>query len=393
MHKDFPILLDGIHYLDSAATTQKPHQVIDAVSDFYKKYNANVGRSTHTLSGEANRIFEDGRNLVKEFINAKRFDEIIFTKNTTDGINLVANILLQNLKDGDEIILSELEHHSNIVPWQIIAKKKNLVIKYIKLNTKYELDMDHYLSLISEKTKVVSINYISNVLGCVNPVKEIINIAKKHGAYTVIDCAQAMTHLSVDVQELDVDFACFSGHKMYAPNGIGVMYGKHALLKSFNPIYGGGGMVTGVSEDSYKLNSLPYCLEPGTQDTASVYGLIKAIEYIKTIGYKQLQLHDNELQIALLNMLKKYPEVEIIGPSENRVCIISFTINNIHSHDIAEIFNSEGIYIRSGHCCCSFLMNKLNINGVARISTSIYNNTNCVNAVEKAIKKCIEIFK
>ena len=399
MKEDFPILQRKINgkelvYLDNSATTQKPQQVIDAVVSFYKETNANVHRGIHTLSEEASQMYEEARETAAKFIHAKK-EEIIFTSGTTESLNALAYMLEEELQEGDEIILSEMEHHANIVPWQELAKRKKLQIKYIPITKEYRLDLKKAKELITDKTKLVSIVHISNTLGSINPIKEIIKIAHNVNAYAIIDAAQSAPHIPLNVKELDCDFLAFSGHKMLAPTGIGVLYGKKELLEKLPPYFFGGGMIKEVTKEKTSFANIPEKFEAGTPKIAQAIGLAKAIEYLQKIGMKNIEKQQKELTAYTLKELQKVPGLQIIGPQDarNRAAVFSFTIDGIHTHDIAEILNREGIAVRSGNHCTMPLHNKLGLSGTTRASLYIYNTKDDIDKLINGIKIAQEIFK
>jgi|TARA_B100001971_G_C18221758_1_gene557669 cysteine desulfurase/selenocysteine lyase len=397
LRKDFPILNVKVHgkpliYLDSAATSQKPKQVIESVSDYYENYNSNIHRSIHKLGEEATLAYEDVHKKVAEFINAE-FEEIIFTKNTTESLNLLAYSLTQDLKEGDEIIISQMEHHSNFVPWQQLAKKNNLKLKFIEIDEEGNLKLDQLNELLNEKTKIVSLTHVSNVLGTINPIEEISKIIKeKSKALFVVDGAQAVPHMKVDVKDLDVDFYAFSGHKMLGPTGIGILYGKKELLEKMQPFLYGGEMIKEVTLEDTKFNDLPWKFEAGTMNIAQAIGLKAAIDYLEKIGMKNIQNHDQELVNYCYEKLSEIKEVEIYGPKE-RSSLISFNIKNVHAHDTATILDGEGIAVRAGHHCAMPLHTELNIPASVRASFYLYNTKEEIDKLVEAIHKVIKVFK
>lgn len=396
--KDFPILKQKIKgkplvYLDNSATTQKPKKVIQAIIEYYEKDNANVHRGVHELSMRASEAYEHAHQIVADFIHAA-FEEIIFTKGTTESLNLVASSLGKNLKKGDEIVLSEMEHHSNFVPWQQIAREKGAKIQLIPLTKEYRLDMKAAEKLISKKTKIVSLIHCSNVLGTVNPIKELAQKAHKVGALMIIDAAQSVPHMKVDVKDLDCDFLAFSGHKMFAPTGIGVLYGKKELLERLEPYQYGGGMIQEVTLEKTTWNELPWKFEAGTPNIEGALGLARAIEYMQDIGMGNIERYNQELTEYALRQLSTIKGLVIIGPKENkdRAAVISFTLEGLHPHDVGEILNQEGVAIRGGNHCAMPLMTSLKIIGTNRASFQIYNTKEDVDSLIKGIKKAQEIF-
>ncbi len=393
--KDFPILKQKIHgkplvYLDNAATTQKPKSVIDAIKKFYEEKNANVHRGIHKLSEDATATFESARNTIAKFINAHEH-EVVFTKGTTDSINMIVLMLEPHLSKGDEVILTEMEHHSNLVPWQRL-QQKGVVLKFIPITEDYELDIASYEKLLTKKTKVVSLTFISNVLGIQNNIKKIAAAAHHVGAICVIDAAQAAAHTKIDVKHLDVDFLCFSGHKVYGPTGIGVLWGKESLLTKYDPPHRGGGMIREVTLTSSTWADMPAKFEPGTQNISGAVALATAINYITSIGIKNIEEHEHALTDYCISKLQKIPEITILGNKRSKG-IISFVIDGIHPHDIAHFLDQHGIAVRAGHHCCQPLMKKLGITGTTRASFALYNTEADVDALIKALKELIEVFK
>ena len=355
--KDFPLLKNSnITYLDSGATTQKPIQVINAVDEFYKKYNANPHRGAYSLSVEATEIYEDTRTKIAKFINAKHREEIIFSKNATESLNLIAySYGLENLKEDDEVVISIMEHHSNLVPWQKVTKKTGAKLKYMYINDEFELTDEEIEEKITDKTKIVGITHVSNVLGTINNVKKIIEYAHKKGAIVIVDASQSIPHMKIDVQELDADFLVFSGHKMLAPLGIGVLYGKKEILEKMTPFLMGGDMIEYVYEQETTFAMLPNKFEAGTQNVEGVIGLGAAIDYIENIGYDKIQQIENEVVSYAMQELKKldYLAVYATPNKENYSSVISFNINGVHPHDVASILDSKGVCVRSRKPLCT----------------------------------------
>ena len=368
---EFPIFKRKINghnliYLDSASTSQKPTQVINSIKEYYEKFNSNVHRGVYKISEEATLAFENSRSNVASLINSYP-EEIIFTSGTTKSINMLANILSMNyLKKGDEIIITEMEHHSNLVPWQIASKLYGLKLKYVKLTNNGSIDINKLESLFTEKTKLITITHVSNVLGTINPIKEIAKIAHKHNSLILVDGAQSVPHMTIDVKSLDIDFLAFSGHKMLASTGIGILYGKKKLLESLQPSEFGGGMISNVSLNNSSWNESPWKFEAGTPNVEGAISLSTAISYLKSIGLEKIEKHEKELTKYTLEQLEKIENIKVYGPSE-RSGIISFNINKLHPHDISAILDREGIAIRGGHHCAMPLMKFLRINGTARI--------------------------
>lgn len=393
--KDFPIFEnDDLIYLDSAATSQKPKTVIDAVSKYYENYNANTGRSAYKLAETSTEMLESARVSVQNFINAKHDYEIIFTKSTTESINLVAySYLYDNLNKDDEVAVLISEHHANLLPWQNICKMKSAKLVYLYFDENFIISDSEINTKINSKTKFVACSIVSNVLGIINPVEKIIKRAHDFGAVVMVDAAQSIAHYKSDVLQLDCDFLAFSGHKMYAPMGVGVLYGKEKLLNKMNPFLLGGGMVEYVYEDSVTFNTLPYKFEGGTPNVASIVGLHEAIKYIENIGYQNIEIHQKELFEYTTKKLKSLDFVSIIGDNNpNRTSIISIIVSNIHSHDVASILDSKYVCIRSGNHCAQPLLRKLEINSTARISFGIYNETKDIDKLIDALIFAKELF-
>lgn len=396
IRKDFPILQRKIHgkplvYFDNAATSQKPKQVIDAITNYYQNHNANVHRSIHQLGEEATSEYEGAREKVADFINAPLSENVIFTKNSTEGLNLLAYSLTANLKKGDEIVISQLEHHSNFVPWQQLAKQKGLKLKFIKINKNIELDEESIKKNITKKTKIVSVNHISNAIGTINDVEKITKIAHENNALMIVDGSQSVPHMPVDVKKIDSDFYVFTGHKMLGPTGIGVLYGKKEMLENMQPFLYGGEMISEVKFDDTTFNKLPWKFEAGTPNIAEAIGLGAAIDYLKKIGMEKINEHDSALTQYALEKLKKIKDVTVYGPKE-RCAILSFNVKGVHAHDVSQILDSEGVAIRAGHHCCMPLMSVLGIGSTARASFYLYNTEEEVDVFIKAIHKVKRIF-
>ena len=395
--KDFPIFKNkDITYLDSGATTQKPQCVINAIDSYYKECNANPHRGAYSLSIEATEKYESTREKIAKFINAKNREEIIFSKNATESLNLIAySYGLDNLKKDDEVVLSIMEHHSNLVPWQYVTKKTNSKLKFMYINKDYELSKEEIESKITDKTKVVGITHVSNVLGTINNVKKIIKYAHKKGAVVIVDASQSIPHMKIDVQDLDADFLVFSGHKMFAPLGIGVLYGKKELLNKMTPFLMGGDMIEYVYEQNTTFAPLPNKFEAGTQNVEGVIGLGSAIDYIEKIGYKEIQNVEEAItkyavsELSRLNFLELY----ITPHSENHSSVISFNIKGVHPHDVASILDSEGVCVRSGNHCAQPLMRFLGIDSTCRASFYFYNTKEDVDRLVDGLKKAYEMFK
>ena len=393
---DFPILKSRINnhqlvYFDNAATTQKPQSVIDGISNYYKSYNANIHRGIHSLAEKATEEFEETRSLVKKFINASSENEIIFTRGTTEGINLISSSLCKfYFNEGDEIIISEMEHHSNIVPWQMIADENNLNLKVINVSENGEIDMDHFKSLISEKTKLVSIVYISNTLGTINPVKKIIEKCKENNILSVVDGAQSSAHKKIDVTDLNCDFYVFSAHKMYGPTGVGVVYGKEEILEKMPPYMGGGEMIKDVSFSNTSYNNLPYKFEAGTPNIGDVIGFKEAINYIKNIGIDNIETYEISLKKYTENALKKIDGIKVVGTAKDKVGIFSFITEKVHYYDLGLLLDAKGIALRTGHHCTQPLMDKYSLDGTARLSLAIYNSTEEVDYFVESLSNLIK---
>ncbi len=393
IRRDFPILNQKINgkplvYFDNGASTQKPKSVIDAINNYYCFENANVHRGVHFLSGLATNKFEKTRVVVQNFIKAKHAHEIIFTKGTTDAINLVANGFKSLLKKGDEILISELEHHSNIVPWQLCCEQTEAVLKIIPLNNNGELDLTNFEKLLSNKTKLVAISHISNSLGTINPIKEIIEKSHLHGAKVLIDGAQAASHISLDMQKLNADFYCFSAHKVFGPTGVGVLYGKESILNELPPYQGGGEMIKEVRFEKTTYASLPHKFEAGTPNIAGVIAFKEAIDFISKLNLNNVAAYEKELLEYATSKMLKIQGLKILGTSKNKSAIISFNIDGIHHYDIGVLLDQMGVAIRTGHHCTQPIMEKFKITGTARISLSVYNTKEeidiCIKAIEKA---------
>ena len=395
--KDFPILENKkIVYLDSSATTQKPMYVINAIEEYYKKYNANAHKGAYGLSIEATERYEKVRDKIAGFINSRYAEEIIFTKNATESLNLIAySYGMENVKENDEVVLSIMEHHSNLVPWQNVCKQKNANLNYMYINKNYELSDEEIESKITDKTKVVGITHISNVLGTINDVKKIIKYAHKKGAVVVVDATQSIQHMSIDVQELDADFLVFSGHKMMAPLGIGVLYGKKEILNKMNPFFMGGNMIEYVYEQETTYAPLPNKFEAGTQNVEGVIGLGAAINYIEEIGYENIQKIEKELTDYAMEKLSKleYLDLYVTPNKENHAGVISFNIKGVHPHDVASILDTEGVCVRSGNHCAQPLLRYMGLDSTCRVSFYIYNTKEDVDKLVLALDKAYNMFK
>jgi cysteine desulfurase / selenocysteine lyase len=397
VRSQFPVLTREVKgrplvYFDNAATTQKPQVVIDALVSYYTGYNANIHRGIHTLAEEATAAFEGTRDAIREFINAESREQIIFTSGTTEGINLVAQTWgRQNIKAGDEIIISNMEHHSNIVPWYLLAQEKGAVIKVIPITEDGELEINEFEKLLSGKTKIVSVVHVSNALGTINPVKTIIEKAHAAGAVVLVDGAQSTVHLDIDVQALDCDFFVFSSHKLYGPTGIGALYGKKHLLEEMPPYQGGGEMIKDVSFEHITWNDLPYKFEAGTPNIADTIAFRTAMEFTKEIGKEKIRKHENELLAYASRQLEEVPGLRIIGKARQKISVISFVIENIHPQDIGILLDNKGIAVRTGNHCAQPLMDRLCIRGTTRASFAMYNTKEEVDAMMEALHKAIKL--
>lgn len=401
IRKDFPILSRTIYgkypliYLDNGATTQKPLCVLDAMREEYLNVNANVHRGVHYLSQQATDLHEAARERVRGFINAGSTREIIFTRGTTESINLVASSFTEAyMHEGDEVIVSEMEHHSNIVPWQLQARSSGIKVRVIPMSDDGVLDLQAFEGLFNERTRLVSVTHVSNVLGTVNPVKDIVAIAHRHGVPCMIDGAQSAPHIRIDVRDLDCDFFAFSGHKMYGPTGIGVLYGKEEYLSAMPPYQGGGEMIGTVSFDKTTFADLPYKFEAGTPDYIATHGLAQAIDYMESIGMENIEKHERELTQYALEQMQTVPGMRIFGPldAERRDAVISFLVGDIHHLDMGTLLDRLGIAVRTGHHCAEPLMHRLGINGTVRASFALYNTKEEVDSLVNGIKRVAAMF-
>ena len=395
---DFPILSREVYgkplvYLDNGATTQKPRMVVDAISDEYYSVNANVHRGVHFLSQQATELHEASRETVRKFVNARSTNEIVFTRGTTESINLLVSCFGEEfMQEGDEVIISVMEHHSNIVPWQLLAAKKGIAIKVIPMNDKGELLQDEYRNLFSERTKIASFAHVSNVLGTVNPVKEMIAFAHEQGVPVMIDGAQSIPHMPVDVQELDADFFVFSGHKVYGPTGVGVLYGKEEWLDKLPPYQGGGEMIQSVSFEKTTFNELPFKFEAGTPDYIGTTGLAKALDYVSLIGMDKIAAYEHELTLYGMERLKEVPGMRIFGEAEEKGSVISFLVGDIHHFDMGTLLDRLGIAVRTGHHCAQPLMQRLGIEGTVRASFGLYNTREEIDTLVAGIERVCRMF-
>jgi cysteine desulfurase/selenocysteine lyase len=394
----FPIFKNKINgkqlvYLDSANSSQKPKTVIDRISKFYSKEFSNIGRSVHSLAVTATNRFEETRDMMQKFINAKHREEIIFTKNATEAINLIASTYGDKfIKEGDEIIITELEHHANYVPWHFIRQKKGAIIKFAKCNDKGEVEIDEIKKLITNKTKIIAITHLSNVTGAIMPIKKIVDLANEKKIPVLVDGCQGAPHLKIDMQELGCDFYAISCHKMYGPTGVGVLYAKKKWLDVLPPYQGGGGMIEEVKKDHITFPGSPTKYEAGTLQTAEVVGFSESLKFIEDVGIKNIMEHEKEILEYGLDEIKKNNSVKIIGDPKVRGSIISFTIKGIHPHDIATILDEDGVAIRAGHHCCQILHEKMGVVASARASLGVYNSKEDIDALSNAIKKCNKVF-
>ncbi|WP_028401971.1 cysteine desulfurase [Ectobacillus panaciterrae] len=401
IREQFPILNQEVNgyplvYLDSAATSQKPIAVIEALENYYKKYNSNVHRGAHTLGTLATDAFENAREKVKKFINAKEAAEIIFTRGTTSSLNIVAQSYVREfLKEGDEIVIALIEHHSNLIPWQQVAKRTGATLKYIPLQADGTILLEDVENAITARTKFVSITHVSNVMGTINPVKQIAGIAHRHGAVICVDAAQSAPHLQLDVQDLDCDFLAISGHKMAGPTGIGVLYGKRALLEKMSPYEYGGEMIDFVDLYDSTWKELPWKLEGGTPNIAGAIGLAAAIDFLEQVGLDAIQRHEHQLVKYALEEISSIEGITIYGPKqpEKRSGLVTFNLDDVHPHDVATVLDTEGIAIRAGHHCCQPLMKWLNVSATARASFYLYNTEEDIDALVNGLKRTNSYFK
>ena len=397
IRRQFPILNREVKgralvYFDNAATSQKPQSVIDALVNYYTHYNANVHRGIHTLAEEATLAMEKSRDAAQEFINAETREQVLFTKGTTEGINLVAQTWgRQNIRSGDEIIVSNIEHHSNIVPWQILVEEKGATLRVIPVNEKGDLLIEEYKKLLGPKTKLVAVNHASNALGTINPVRQIIDEAHKVGAVVLIDGAQSTVHLDIDVQEMDCDFFAFSSHKMYGPTGVGVLYGKKELLEAMPPFQGGGEMIKEVTFEKTTYNDLPYKYEAGTPNIADIIAFKAAIDFVNGVGKKNIKQYEDELLLYGTRQLKQIPGLRIIGEAKEKVSVISFIVDKLHPQDLGILLDNYGIAVRTGHHCAQPLMDCYRIPGTVRASLAVYNTKEEIDELVVGLKKAIKM--
>ena len=395
---DFPILSREVYgkplvYLDNAATTQKPLQVLDAMREEYLNVNANVHRGVHYLSQQATDLHEAAREKVRQFVNARKTEEIVFTRGTTEAINLVASSFCESqMQAGDEVLVTDMEHHSNIVSWQLQAQKRGIVVRHLPMTDDGRLCMDQLEDFLTERTKLVSVAHVSNVLGTVNPVDEIVKIAHRHGIPVLVDGAQSAPHFKIDVQALDCDFLAFSGHKMYGPTGIGVLYGKEEWLEKLPPYQGGGEMIDKVTWEKTTFERLPFKFEAGTPDYVATHGLATAIDYIEAIGFADIEAHEQALTRYCMEQLQTIPDVHIYGPEDRHDAVVSFNVGAIHHLDLGTLLDRLGIAVRTGHHCAQPLMARLGIQGTVRASFALYNTTAEVDALVAGIRRVSQMF-
>ena len=398
IRSQFPTLFQQVYgkdliYLDNGATSQKPLSVIESINHYYREDNSNIHRGVHYLSQHATTQYEASRSLIQKYLNAQYGEEVLFTAGTTDSINLVAFSFGELLNSGDEIIISAMEHHSNIVPWQMLCERKGCVLKVIDINEKGELKMDHYLSLLSDRSKLVAVTHVSNTLGTVNPVKEIIRLAHEKGAVVLIDGAQSIQHMPVDVQELDCDFFAFSGHKVFGPTGVGVLYGKKELLNKMPPYQGGGDMISKVTFEKTTYNELPHKFEAGTPNIAGGIGLGEAFRFLNNLNLDQIQHYEKELTVYAEQELLKLEGVQIIGTAREKISVVSFIVEGLHPFDIGTLLDKQGIAVRTGHHCTQPLMDFFKIPGTIRASFAFYNTREEVDALAKGLEKSIQMLR
>ncbi|WP_024302714.1 cysteine desulfurase [Pseudogulbenkiania sp. MAI-1] len=395
--QDFPILSQIVHgkplvYLDNAATTQKPSSVIECEARYYRELNANVHRGVHSLSQRATEAFEAARDTVRRFINAARREEIVFVRGTTEAINLVAASFGQRLRPGDEILITEMEHHSDIVPWQLLCERSGAVLRVAPIDDAGELRLEEFARLLGPATRLVALTHLSNALGTLNPVRQLVELAHAAGAVVLVDGAQAAAHLPVDVQVLGCDFYAFSGHKLYGPTGIGVLYGKAALLESMPPYQGGGDMIRQVTFAKTTYNDLPYKFEAGTPNIAGVIGLGAAIDYVNTIGLPAIAAHEQALLAYATEQAAQVPGLRLIGTARDKASILSFMLEGVHPHDVGTVLDLEGVAVRAGHHCAMPVMAHFGVPATARASFALYNTFEEVDVLMRAIRKAREVF-
>jgi cysteine desulfurase/selenocysteine lyase len=398
IRKDFPILRQRVHgkplvYLDNAATTQKPQAVIDRLMRYYAEENANIHRGVHVLSGRATDAYAAARETVRRFLNATESREIVFVRGATEGINLVAQTYGRaHVGAGAEVVISEMEHHSNIVPWQILCEEKGARLRIVPMTDAGELRLDEYERMLSDRTRLVAVTHVSNALGTINPVAEIVRLAHRRGVPVLVDGAQAVAHIPVDVQALGCDFYVFSGHKVLGPTGVGVLYGRAPLLEAMPPYQGGGDMISSVTFERTLYNQLPYKFEAGTPNIAGALGLATAIEYLTAIGFDRVAAHEDELLVYGTEALLQIPGLRLTGTARDKAGILSFVIDGVHPHDVGTIVDREGVAIRTGHHCCQPLMARLGVPATARASLALYNTRDEIDALVGALRNVQEVF-
>ena len=399
LREDFPILREKIYgkplvYLDNGATTQKPARVVERMSEYYLRYNSNVHRGVHYLSNKCTDANERAREIVREYIHAKVAEEVIFTRGTTESINLVANTFGEAfIKAGDEIVVTEMEHHANIVPWQMLCERKGAVLKVVPFKDNGELDMEAFAGLLGERVRLVAVAYVSNVLGTVNPVKQIIDAAHAAGAYALVDAAQAIQHIPIDAQALDCDFLAFSGHKIYGPTGVGVLYGKRELLEKMPPWQGGGEMIKEVRFEKTTYNELPFKFEAGTPDFIGVVGLGEAIEYVQSVGLTKIAAHEHDLITYAMERIRQVPRIILYGDAPHKSSVVSFGLEGIHHFDLGTLLDKMGIAVRTGQLCADPVMAHYGVTGMVRASFALYNTREEIDALCDGLKKIERIFK
>ena len=398
VRKDFPVLEREVHgkplaYLDNAATSQKPRAVIDALTHYYSRYNANIHRGVHTLSEEATVAYEAARDKVRDFIRAPSSEEIVFTRGTTEAINLVAQSYLRpRVREGDEILISQMEHHSNIVPWQLLREQTGAVLKVAPINERGEIELEQFSNLLGPRTRFVALAHVSNALGTINMVQEMVRLARERGVPVLLDGAQAVPHLPVDVQELGCDFYAVSGHKMYAPTGIGALYGRRELLEEMGPYQGGGEMILSVTFEKTIYNRVPHKFEAGTPNIAGAIGLGTAIEYLLGLDLQAVRAHEDEVLEYATEEVSKVPSVRLIGTAASKTGVLSFLLGEIHAHDVGTVLDQEGIAVRTGHHCAQPVMDRFGVTATARASFAVYNTTEEVDRLVEGLHRTLEIF-
>ncbi|HKA25348.1 MAG TPA: cysteine desulfurase [Candidatus Eisenbacteria bacterium] len=399
VRRDFPVLSRTAHgkplvYLDNAATSQKPRVVIDAIRDYYERYNSNVHRGVHTLSEEATQAFEAARAKARAFVNAERAEEIVFVRGTTEAINLVAATHGRTrVHAGDEVVISAMEHHSNIVPWQMLCDEKSARLRVIPMNDRGELDLVAYEKLLGPRTKIVALAYVANSIGTINPLREMARAAHAHGATVVVDAAQAAPHLAIDVRALDADFLALSSHKMYGPMGIGILYGKYALLDAMPPYQGGGDMILSVTFEKTTYNHVPHKFEAGTPNVADAIGFGAAIDYVTGLGLEAIAAYEHELLEYGTQALSAIPGLRLVGTARDKATILSFLVDGIHPHDLGTILDREGIAVRTGHHCAQPVMDRFGVPATARASLGLYNTKAEIDALAAGIRRAVEVFR